>query len=127
MPPSDHEAEFLNPLVEHLALLRGQHFGHISQCADQILADRLGLRKALRTQRFKRGPVDRVRQEQIMDFLPVARKRSCTGFRSFAAAVTSAVIFSCCSCVASISIATCFTMRSIRAPSSSSDKFEKPL
>ena len=70
MPPSAHEAEFLNPLVEHLALLRGQHFGHISQCADQILADHLGLRKALRAQLFERGPVDRVRQEQIMYFLP---------------------------------------------------------
>ena len=47
MPPSAHGTEFLNPLVEYLALLRGQHFGHISQCADQILADHLGLRKAL--------------------------------------------------------------------------------
>ena len=69
MPPSAHEAELLYPLVEHPALLRGEQFGHFSSCADQFLADQLGLHKNLRAQLFKRGPVDRFCQEQTMDFL----------------------------------------------------------
>ena len=63
-------AELLDPLAELLALLRGQHVGHIGQCADQILTDPLGIRKALHAQLLERGPVDCVRQEQITDFLP---------------------------------------------------------
>ena len=37
MASSVNGAELFDPPVEQLALLRGQHFGHISQCADQIL------------------------------------------------------------------------------------------
>ena len=127
MLSSAHGAELLDQLVEHLALLQGQYFGHINQCADQILANLLGVRKALAAQCFKRGPVDRVGQEQIMNFFPVTRIWSCTGFRSLATAVTNSIIFYCCSCVASISIAACFTMRSICASMSASEISAKPL
>ena len=70
VPPSVQGAELLDSLVENLTLLQGQYFGHISQCADQILANLFGIRKALGTQPLQRGPVDRVRQEEIVNFPP---------------------------------------------------------
>ena len=77
MPSSVHGAELLDPLIEQLALVRGQHFGHISQCADQILADPFGIRKSIGAQLLERHETwhcERMRY-LVMDHLEAAPRQ----------------------------------------------------